>query len=78
MMNVILRYKYPLILMLAVVCAAGAVWLTKYYFDSKERELREKIRLESQLFDVVVAKANLDFPDFTRHYLIPKSTPLQT
>lgn len=58
-MSLIGRYRYPLALVLAVGCAIAAVFLTKHYFDARERQLREKIRMETQLTDVVVAKFDL-------------------
>ena len=53
------RFKYPLALVIALLCAVSAIYLTKHYFDERERQLRENIRLESQLTDIVVAKRDL-------------------
>ena len=77
-MNILARYRYPLALILAGLCAVGAVFLTKYYFDAKERELREKIRLESQLTDIVVAKRNLKIGDkVSLDNMMIKSVPFE-
>ena len=58
-MEFLSRFKYPLVLIMAAACAVGAVFLTKHYFEAKERELRDRIRQESQLTDVVVASRDL-------------------
>ncbi|WP_299598411.1 Flp pilus assembly protein CpaB [uncultured Microbulbifer sp.] len=47
----------------AVACIAGAIYLTKFYFDQKEQQLRDQIRKEQQLTNVVVAKRNLSIGD---------------
>lgn len=53
------KYRYPIALILALGCAVAAFFLTKHYFEIRERGLREKIRSEAKLVDVVVAKRNL-------------------
>ncbi len=58
-MNSLSRFRYPLALIFAGLCVAGSIYLTKYYFDARERELRERIRQESRLTDVVVATRDL-------------------
>lgn len=58
-MEFLSRFKYPLVLILAAACAVGAMYLTKHYFEAKERELRDRIRQESRLTDVVVASRDL-------------------
>ena len=55
----IAKYRYPIALILALCCAVAAFFLTKYYFEVRERGLREKIRSETRLVDVVVAKIDL-------------------
>lgn len=55
----IAKYRYPIALILALSCAVAAFFLTKHYFDVREKGLREKIRSEAKLVDVVVAKMNL-------------------
>ena len=58
-MGIILRYKYPLALVFAGACLVGAVFLTKLYFEERERQLRAQIRQESRLTDIVVAQYDL-------------------
>ncbi|MBQ0758898.1 MAG: Flp pilus assembly protein CpaB [Gammaproteobacteria bacterium] len=55
----IAKYRYPIALILALACAVTAFFLTKHYFDVREKGLREKIRSEAKLVDVVVAKMTL-------------------
>ena len=62
-MTMLARYKYLFVLFIAALCAVGAVFLTRHYFEVKERELREKIRQETLKIDVVVAKHNLRIGD---------------
>lgn len=53
------KYKHPISFITALACAVGALLLTRYYFDARERELREKLQSENLLVDVVVAKMDL-------------------
>lgn len=53
------KYKHPLSFAIALACAVGALLLTRYYFDTRERELRAKLQSENTLVDVVVAKMDL-------------------
>lgn len=53
------KYRYPIALVAAFLCAFAAFFLTKNYFEVRERDLREKIRSEARLVDVVVAKTDL-------------------
>ncbi|WGL15423.1 Flp pilus assembly protein CpaB [Microbulbifer bruguierae] len=47
----------------AVACIAGVIYLTKFYFEQKEQQLRDQIRNEQKLTRVVVAKRNLAIGD---------------
>ncbi|WP_022958373.1 Flp pilus assembly protein CpaB [Spongiibacter tropicus] len=53
------KYRYPIALVAAFLCAIAAFFLTKNYFEVRERDLREKIRSEARLVDIVVAKTDL-------------------
>lgn len=53
------KYRYPIILVAAILCAVAAVFLAKSYLDMKEREIRSEMAAKQRLTQVVVAKMDL-------------------
>lgn len=57
--SAVARYRYPLVLLISLLCAVAAIWLAKNYLDLKEREILERISARQKMVEVVVAKRNL-------------------
>lgn len=53
------RYRYPLVLLLSLLCALAAIWLAKTYLATKEREILERISASQNMTEVVVARRTL-------------------
>jgi len=59
MKNFLVRYRFPVVLTLSILCIAAVVGLTRHYFVVKERELRAKIDKQTNALPVVVAQRDL-------------------